>query len=111
MMGVPVELHMTSGGEVRQSTALRAIKEMTSKIEGFTLVDHKWETWNKFITLVSTMDLLIQVSYTESFNMITADGISVGVPSVVSPVITGRRTNGRLIQTMRSMWPEPDINC
>jgi hypothetical protein len=33
------------------------------------------------------MDLLIQVSYTESFNMITADGISVGVPSVVSPVI------------------------
>jgi hypothetical protein len=87
-MGVPVELHMTTGGEVRHSMTLRAIVEMTSNVDGFTLVDHKWETWDKFITLVATMDLLIQVSYTESFNMITADGISVGVPSVISPVIS-----------------------
>jgi hypothetical protein len=33
------------------------------------------------------MNLLIQVSYTESFNMVTADGVSQGVPSVVSDAI------------------------
>ena len=36
---------------------------------------------------MSGMDLLIQVSFTESFNMVTADGICAGVPSVVSPAI------------------------
>jgi hypothetical protein len=60
---------------------------MTEHIKGITLIKENWETWDKFIELVKQMDLLIQVSYTESFNMITADGISVGVPSVVSPVI------------------------
>lgn len=67
--------------------ALRAITEMTKDIDGFKLVAHKWETWDKFIKLVASMDLLVQPSFTESFNLTVADGISVGVPSVVSPVI------------------------
>jgi hypothetical protein len=33
------------------------------------------------------MHLLIQPSYTESFNMVTADGVAEGVPSVVSHAI------------------------
>lgn len=86
-LGLPVELHMTTGGEVRQSMVLAAIREMTNGVPGFLLVDHKWKTWDHFIQLVGQMDMMIQVSYSESFNMITADGISVGVPSVVSPAI------------------------
>jgi hypothetical protein len=33
------------------------------------------------------MHLLLQPSYTESFNMVTADGVAEGVPSVVSHAI------------------------
>ena len=33
------------------------------------------------------MHLLLQPSYTESFNVVTADGIASGVPSVVSEAI------------------------
>jgi hypothetical protein len=33
------------------------------------------------------MDLLLQPSYTEGFNMVTADGIAQGVASVVSDAI------------------------
>jgi hypothetical protein len=33
------------------------------------------------------MNLLLQPSFTESFNMVTADGVSAGVPSVVSDAI------------------------
>lgn len=87
LLNIPVELHMSTGGENCRSTTLSAINQMTQGIEGFTLIKHEWETWDKFIKLIEKMDLLIQVSYTESFNMVTADGISVGVPSVVSPVI------------------------
>lgn len=87
MTGLNVELHMSTGGDGCKSTTLPAIVQMTEGIKGFKLIRHDWETWEKFIQLVAKMDVLIQVSYTESFNMITADGISVGVPSVVSPVI------------------------
>ena len=86
-LNVPVRFHMSSGGEGDQGRVAPAIKQMTDGIKDFTLVRHDWEFWTKFIERVSQMDLLIQVSYTESFNMVTADGISVGVPSVVSPAI------------------------
>jgi hypothetical protein len=87
ILNVPMELHMSTGGEGCQSTTLPAISQMMNGISDVFLVKHDWDNWDKFIKLIEKMDLLIQVSYTESFNMITADGISVGVPSVVSPVI------------------------
>jgi hypothetical protein len=86
-LGIPMELHMSTGGDGCKSTTLPAIKEMTENIPGFKLIRHDWDNWDKFIQLITEMDLLIQVSYTESFNMVTADGVSVGVPTVVSPVI------------------------
>jgi hypothetical protein len=84
---VPVEFHMSSGGEGDQGRVSPAIGQMTDNIPGFTLVRHNWQPWDQFIHLVSSMDLLIQVSYTESFNMVTADGVLAGVPSVVSSAI------------------------
>jgi len=83
----PVEVHMSTGGDGCKSSTLPAIEQMLKGVKGVKLHRHHWQTWNHFIKLIESMDLLIQVSYTESFNMVTADGISVGVPSVVSPVI------------------------
>jgi hypothetical protein len=81
---VPVEFHMSMGGEEDwTSTAIEHLLERS----GVTLVRHPWRYWDDFIEVVSGMDLMIQVSYTESFNMITADGINAGVPSVVSSAI------------------------
>lgn len=88
LLGIPVELHMSTGGENCRSTTLPAIVQMTKDIKDFKLIRHDWNTWDKFIKLIAHMDLLISPSYTESFHMVTADGISVGVPSVVSPVIS-----------------------
>jgi hypothetical protein len=84
-LAVPVELHMSEGGEGALGTTTEAINQMCK--DKVTLVRHSWAYWDNFIDIVAGMDLLIQVSYTESFNMVTADGISVGVPSVVSPAI------------------------
>jgi glycosyltransferase involved in cell wall biosynthesis len=84
-LGVPVELHMSTGGEGDQGLTAPAIDQMCEgKVK---VIRHPWMFWDNFIQLIAAMDLLIQVSYTESFNMVTADGISVGVPSVVSPAI------------------------
>ena len=52
------------------------------------LVEHSWQSHSNFLKLVRTMDLGLQVSLTESFNIVTADFVGQGVPIVVSPDIT-----------------------
>ncbi len=71
------------GGEV----VLGAVKEMLSGLPGVNLVLNGWQTWPQFRKTVGSMHLLLQPSYTESFNMVTADGVAEGVPSVVSSAI------------------------
>lgn len=87
LMRLPVELHMSNGGEGDGGSVSRAILQMCKDIPQFKLIKHDWRPWQDFIEVVHKMDLLIQPSYTESFNMVTADGIVAGVPSVVSEAI------------------------
>ena len=86
-LNLPVEFHMSTGGEEEGNFTNLAIEQMLERSH-VTLIRHPWRYWDDFIEVVGSMDLLIQVSYTESFNMITADGINAGVPSVVSPAIS-----------------------
>jgi len=93
-----VEFHMSSGGEGDGWGIIPAIEQMLDGT-GVRLVKHDWKLWRDFIEVVGQMDLLLQPSYTESFNMITADGIWAGVPSVVSPAIGWAPD---------SWWADPD---
>jgi len=85
----PVELWISSGREEGGvGTLLNALRQLTINVPDFKVLNAPWVAWEKFSKeVVGSMDLLIQVSYTESFNMVTADGIAVGVPSVVSEAI------------------------
>lgn len=74
----------TEGGG---GTILNSVRAMTNNIPGFKLVELGWQSWPEFRDVVRRMHLLIQGSYTESFNMVTADGIAEGVPSVVSDAL------------------------
>ena len=72
------------GGDV----ILQAIHEMLQGIPGVTIKYNDWATWPQFREVVGHMHLLMQVSFSESFNLVTADGVAMGVPSVVSHAIT-----------------------
>jgi hypothetical protein len=48
------------------------------------LVEHSWLPHDKFCELVAMMDLGLQVSLSESFNIVTADFVHAGVPVVAS---------------------------
>lgn len=74
----------TEGGG---NTILNSVRAMVQGIPGFTLKELGWATWPQFRDYVRKMHLLIQGSYTESFNMVSADGVAEGVPSVVSDAI------------------------
>jgi hypothetical protein len=85
---VPLELWLSGartegGGE----TVLGALNEMLSGLPSVRLHLNGWQSWPLFRRTVAHMHLLLQPSYTESFNMVTADGVAEGVPSVVSDAI------------------------
>jgi hypothetical protein len=52
------------------------------------LVEHGWMPHNDFIKLIGRMDVGMQVSLTESFNIVTADFVGQDVPIIVSPDIS-----------------------
>lgn len=86
LISAPIELHVIDGGEEDKDNVIKTVQSICQGTN-VTLIAHKWQCWDDFIELVAQMDILLQPSFTESFNMVTADGISVGVPSVVSPSI------------------------
>ena len=84
----PLELWLSGGRtEGGGETILGAVKEMVAELSNVSLVLNGWQSWPKFRKIVGHMHLLLQPSYTESFNMVTADGVAEGVPSVVSSAI------------------------
>lgn len=74
----------TEGGG---STVVNTVRQMCKDLPTTTLHEAGWHSWPSFRRLVGSMHLLLQPSYTESFNMVTADGIAEGVASVVGEAI------------------------
>jgi hypothetical protein len=85
---VPVEFWMSGGRPEGGAAIERAISALIASQASVTLNVLNWSAWPEFLDHLETMHLMIQVSYSESFNIVTADGIARGVPSVVSEVIT-----------------------
>ena len=84
----PLEIWLSAGREEGGGgTVLSSVREMVNGLPNVSLVSQGWQSWPKFRKLVGHMHLLLQPSYTESFNMVTADGVAEGVPSVVSHAI------------------------
>lgn len=84
---VDTEFWISGGRTEGGSTMLSALDQMFAGLRYATVRRTDWETWPEFRRTVASMHLLMQPSYTESFNMVTADGIAEGVPSVVSSAI------------------------
>jgi len=89
-VGAPLELWMNSGrndgGEAVR--ILNAVKALAEGVPNVTLKFLPWMDWPNFKRFIGTMHVCMQPSYTETFNIVTADAASQGVPSVVSDAIT-----------------------
>ena len=53
----------------------------------FELVEHPWHDKENFLNLCSKMDIGLQVSFSETFNIVGCDIISQGVPLIGSSEI------------------------
>jgi len=103
-MRAECEFWINSGRtETGGATPLSAVREILSGLSNIRLCEYPWSSWAAFRSQVRAMHLLIQTSYTESFNMVTADGVSEGVPSVTSEAIDWVPNNWKV--------PVDDVNA
>ncbi|MDP9171238.1 MAG: hypothetical protein M3N54_11525 [Acidobacteriota bacterium] len=82
-----LEIWISSGRNEGAGCVVDAVRQMTNGLPHVKLIENGWQTWPQFRQTVGHMHLLLQPSYTESFNVVTADGAAEGVPSVVSDAI------------------------
>jgi hypothetical protein len=82
-----LNFHINSGRiEQQGDSVLKNIRAIFDNIS-HSLVEHKWSSHEEFLNVVSTMDIGMQCSYTESYNIVAADFVSQGIPIVVSDEI------------------------
>jgi len=86
-MRVDLELWMSAGRNEGGGSVMEAIRQMIQGVPHVRLVECGWQSWPQFRQTVRAMHLLLQPSYTETFNVVTADGVAEGVASVVSEAI------------------------
>jgi len=86
-LGVKLEFHMNERAEQAGDQVLKNIKALFKDTK-HSLILHPWLKHAEFIELIRTMDLGLQVSLTESFNIVSADFASQNIPIVVSQDIT-----------------------
>ena len=82
-----VEFHVSVGRDEGGGAALANIRTIVALDHRVKLVEAPWMEWDDFRRYLYEMDLLLQPSFSESFNSVTADGCWAGVPSVVSDAI------------------------
>lgn len=81
-----VEFWMNSGRE--DAGVIRTVTALLQGMPGIALRLVPWTSWPQIRRIVRSLDLLISVSSTETFSMVTADGVAEGVPSVTSDAIS-----------------------
>ncbi len=87
--GSDLEFYVNTGrkeGE-KANAVTDALRNMTDRLRWVKLVEVGWEEWSQFRATVAHMDLTMQVSFTETFNIVSADSVAEGVPAVVSNAI------------------------
>ena len=73
-----------NGGSILKN--IRAL--FADNLYGHELIEHDWMEHIEFVNLISTMDIVMQVSFSETYNIVAADAVSHSVPVVASKEIS-----------------------
>jgi hypothetical protein len=116
--GKGLHFHINSG-RVEQNGA-NQLKNLKALFEGmgpgFKLVENAWMSHPHFLHLMGRMDISMQVSLSETFNIVTADAVAVGTPIVVSDEIAWASKESfakptstpDIVKTLEIVWSDRD---
>ncbi len=85
--GVRLNFHINAGRvEGNGDPILKNIRSFFKHLRsrGHLLVEHEWAPREEFLKICRQMDIGMQVSFSETFNIVAADHVSQGVPVIVS---------------------------
>jgi hypothetical protein len=84
--GMPLRFHVNTGRvETGGEPVLKNLRSLFRDLENAKLIEHHWFEPEEFLNhLQRTIDIGLQVSLTETFNVVTADYVTAGLPVVVS---------------------------
>ena len=93
------------------NSIVKSIKSLFDNIPNADLVEHTWLSHDDFYVLCGQMDIGLQMSFTETFNIVVADLVANNVPVVTSDEIswisTGYKTNpidvSKIVKTMKNV--------
>jgi glycosyltransferase involved in cell wall biosynthesis len=107
-----LHFHINSGRvESNGNNAIKNVRALFEHLPEHKLVEHGWMDHDSFLDLIKTMDMCLQVSFTETFNIVTADAVASNVPVVVSsemkwvsPPYADPVDSESIIKTMGFVW-------
>lgn len=73
--------------ENKGDSVLKNIRDLFKNNPQHQLIEHSWMPHDEFVELFNSMDICMQVSFSETYNIVTADAVNNLVPVVVSPEI------------------------
>jgi hypothetical protein len=84
-----LRFHINASRVEQGNNVLKNIRNLFANLDPFhfELVEHGWLNHDDFLRVIAQMDISLQLSFSETFNICTADAISQNVPVVVSPEI------------------------
>lgn len=82
-LGKKLEFHVNGVTEQKGENVLKNLRAVMEISEN-KLIEHPWMPHDKFLDVIREMDIGLQVSLSESFNIVTADFVNCGIPIVVS---------------------------
>jgi hypothetical protein len=86
-MGKKIKFHINATRVEKGNNALKNIQALFESQGVHELVEHPWYSHKEFLHVVSHMDLGMQVSFNETFNIVAADFVSHNVPLIASKEI------------------------
>jgi hypothetical protein len=86
-MRIDLEFYISAKRIEGPQGTTRSLKEMFHGLHWAKIVEIDWESWPTFRQTARHMDLGMQPSFTETFNVVTADLVAEGVASVTGHAI------------------------
>ena len=84
-IGKKLRFHVNAGRiEMNGSPVINNLKGLFQHLDGsgHVMINHQWRPREQFLELCAEMDIGLQVSFSETFNIVGADLISQGVPLI-----------------------------
>jgi hypothetical protein len=120
-IGKKLNFHINAGRiEMKGEPVMNNLRNLFQHLfeRGHQLVGHEWVPREEFLKLCSTMDIGMQVSFSETFNIVGADFISRGVPLVGSIEIPWMATHycaraqnhDEIVKVLKLAYENPNNN-